>query len=101
MHKNCHDNLRTILLLYLSCDAFLSPWILLIIFYYKIICFKFLQSLKKEVDWDRSVGDDRSTTGESSSDYRHPHEPVSRCFLLYFLNSPLILIIVICWSFIS
>ncbi|PNF29013.1 hypothetical protein B7P43_G14709 [Cryptotermes secundus] len=34
-------------------------------------------SLKKEVDWDRSVGDDRSTTGESSSDYRHPHEPES------------------------
>ncbi|KAK7863765.1 hypothetical protein R5R35_011165 [Gryllus longicercus] len=31
-------------------------------------------SLKKEVDWDRSVGDDKSTTGESSSDYRHPHD---------------------------
>ena len=39
---------------------------------------KSLQSLKKEVEWDRNVGDDRSTTGESSSDYRHPHEPVSR-----------------------
>ncbi|XP_075234573.1 uncharacterized protein LOC142332173 isoform X2 [Lycorma delicatula] len=31
-------------------------------------------SLKKEVEWDRS--DDKSTTGgESSSDYRHPHDP--------------------------
>ncbi|XP_039298489.1 zinc finger and BTB domain-containing protein 49 [Nilaparvata lugens] len=30
-------------------------------------------SLKKEVDWDRN--DDKSTTGESSSDYRHPHDP--------------------------
>jgi hypothetical protein len=42
--------------------------------------------LKKEVEWDRSVGDDRSTTGESSSDYRHPHEPVSRCISLYFFS---------------
>ncbi|KAJ4438177.1 hypothetical protein ANN_14116 [Periplaneta americana] len=41
-------------------------------------------SLKKEVEWDRSVGDDRSTTGESSSDYRHPHEPVSHFDLTYF-----------------
>jgi hypothetical protein len=47
---------------------------------------KSLQSLKKEVEWDRSVGDDRSTTGESSSDYRHPHEPVSRHISLYFSN---------------
>ncbi|KAI5750143.1 hypothetical protein M8J76_013175 [Diaphorina citri] len=31
-------------------------------------------SLKKEVDWD-SRGDDKSTTGESSSDYRHVHDP--------------------------
>lgn len=31
-------------------------------------------SLKKEVDWDRSAGDDKSTTGESSSDYRHPQD---------------------------
>ncbi|XP_047119195.1 longitudinals lacking protein-like [Schistocerca piceifrons] len=31
-------------------------------------------SLKKEVDWDRSVADDKSTTGESSSDYRHPQD---------------------------
>jgi len=45
-----------------------------------------LQSLKKEVDWDRSVGDDRSTTGESSSDYRHPHEPVSRQISPYFFS---------------
>lgn len=32
------------------------------------------QSLKKEMDWDRS--DDKST-GESTSDYRHPHDSVS------------------------
>nr|CAD7439945.1 unnamed protein product [Timema bartmani] len=31
-------------------------------------------SLKKEVEWDRG-GDDKSTTGDSSSDYRHPHDP--------------------------
>ncbi|XP_066992306.1 uncharacterized protein [Anabrus simplex] len=30
-------------------------------------------SLKKEVDWDRGV-DDKSTAGETSSDYRHPHD---------------------------
>ncbi|BES92384.1 Zinc finger protein [Nesidiocoris tenuis] len=29
-------------------------------------------SLKKEVEWDR---DDRSQAGESSSEYRHPHDP--------------------------
>jgi hypothetical protein len=45
-----------------------------------------LQSLKKEVEWDRNVGDDRSTTGESSSDYRHPHEPVSRHISPYFFS---------------
>lgn len=45
-----------------------------------------MQSLKKEVEWDRSGGDDRSTTGESSSDYRHPHEPVSECISLYFIT---------------
>jgi hypothetical protein len=44
-----------------------------------------LQSLKKEVEWDRNV-DDRSTTGESSSDYRHPHEPVSRHISPYFFS---------------
>lgn len=33
-----------------------------------------LQSLKKEMDWDRS--DDKSI-GESSSDYRHAHDSVS------------------------
>lgn len=27
------------------------------------------------MDWDR--GDDKSIGGESSSDYRHPHESVS------------------------
>lgn len=32
------------------------------------------QSLKKEIDWDRS--DDKSI-GESSSDYRHSHDSVS------------------------
>ncbi|XP_068081310.1 protein bric-a-brac 2 isoform X2 [Anabrus simplex] len=33
-------------------------------------------SLKKEVDWDRGV-DDKSTAGETSSDYRHPHDAES------------------------
>ncbi|XP_063244198.1 zinc finger protein 837-like [Bacillus rossius redtenbacheri] len=32
-------------------------------------------SLKKEVDWDRGAGDDKSSAGDSSSDYRHPHDP--------------------------
>ncbi|XP_054269854.1 zinc finger protein 628-like isoform X2 [Macrosteles quadrilineatus] len=34
-------------------------------------------SLKKEVDWDRPEESDgrRSVTGESSSEYRHPHDP--------------------------
>nr|CAD7591056.1 unnamed protein product [Timema genevievae] len=36
------------------------------------------QSLKKEVEWDRG-GDDKSTTGDSSSDYRHPHDPQVDC----------------------
>ncbi|XP_071439288.1 zinc finger protein 37-like [Hetaerina americana] len=31
-------------------------------------------SLKKEMDWDRASSDDKSGTGESSSEYRHPHE---------------------------
>ncbi|KAG8240096.1 hypothetical protein J437_LFUL019315, partial [Ladona fulva] len=31
-------------------------------------------SLKKEVDWDRASTDDKSGTGESSSEYRHPHD---------------------------
>nr|CAD7392703.1 unnamed protein product [Timema cristinae] len=35
-------------------------------------------SLKKEVEWDRG-GDDKSTTGDSSSDYRHPHDPQVDC----------------------
>jgi hypothetical protein len=39
----------------------------------------FSQSLKKEVDWgDRSsAGDDKSITGEGSSEYRSPIDPVS------------------------
>lgn len=35
-----------------------------------------LQSLKKEVDWDRG-DDNRSTAGESSVEYRHSHDLVS------------------------
>ncbi|CAH1400842.1 unnamed protein product [Nezara viridula] len=31
-------------------------------------------SLKKEVDWDRG-DENKSNAGESSSDYRHPHDP--------------------------
>ncbi|XP_046406968.1 zinc finger protein 888-like isoform X1 [Ischnura elegans] len=31
-------------------------------------------SLKKEMDWDRASSDDKSGTGESSSEYRHPQE---------------------------
>lgn len=95
VHKCYRDNFRPIRPHYVPFDNNFSLCILFIIFYYRIICFKFLQSLKKEVEWDRSV-DDRSTTGESSTDYRHPHEPVSRCIVLYFLSCPLTSVIVIC-----
>lgn len=45
-----------------------------------------LQSLKKEVDWDRE--ENKSTVGESSSDYRHPHDSVSTNFCFFFLPVP-------------
>lgn len=41
----------------------------------------FLQSLKKEIDWDRH---DDKLIGESSSDFRHPHDSVS--LNKHFLN---------------
>jgi hypothetical protein len=49
----------------------------------------FLQSLKKEVDWgDRSsAGDDKSITGEGSSEYRSPIDPVSCPHSFYTLFS--------------
>lgn len=40
----------------------------------------YLQSLKKEIDWDR--GDDKSS-GDSSLDFRHPHDSVSDSFAAY------------------
>lgn len=49
----------------------------------------FLQSLKKEMDWDRS--DDKSI-GESSSDYRHPHDSVS--LFIHFVVLPTIFVVV-------
>lgn len=51
-----------------------------------VLLFVSLQSLKKEVDWDRSDDGDgrRSVTGESSMmEYRHPHDPVSQLFENY------------------
>jgi hypothetical protein len=55
----------------------------------------FPQSLKKEVDWgDRSsAGDDKSITGEGSSEYRSPIDPVSFSgnFLLGYFSKFLII----------
>ncbi|XP_059472419.1 zinc finger and SCAN domain-containing protein 10-like isoform X2 [Neocloeon triangulifer] len=43
-------------------------------------------SLKKEVDWGErsSTGDDKSTTGEGSSEYRPPLDPRNRNFMMFF-----------------
>lgn len=40
------------------------------------------QSLKKEIDWDRS---DEKSIGEYSSEYRHQHDSVSCCCLFVIM----------------
>lgn len=44
--------------------------------------YSMFQSLKKEMDWDRS--DDKSI-GESMGDYRHAHDSVSEIFQTIFV----------------